>query len=394
MPRFLRMAIWAFKIRRLYGRYSRARWREWRRSVLFPAAALDSLRKHLDLEHRPATDDIQRLHIRTGEGKVLRSSRRRNGAQIRTPRCEDLNFPGGRRIQPALSIDSETVSSADNSPVCHRQAFVLREVAAIGHRSVVLDIKGEYISGATVVDVENLFIGAERHPIRIHVVDYLDDLASARWKIVDGRRQRRVRPWGGIGEIDTAFLVGDEIVRANEWLAVEIIGKHRFTALRIHDSDADLTRSRRCTNQSTLGTPRQAIRTARKSRIHEDGLFPVFSILATRPKIVSQKTIVPSGKAIGPSVPCNVTPGSPCPATFAMTTSIFVPALMTPAISSAIVSVGGTSGMLAWPCPWLNAAEPKSDTAARIVGVHLMACALQCLGPSQLLLQRCGGFQF
>src|SRR6185369_1339134 len=41
-------------------------------ALLFPAAALDALRKHLDLEDRPATDDIQRLHIRTGEGKVLR----------------------------------------------------------------------------------------------------------------------------------------------------------------------------------------------------------------------------------------------------------------------------------------------------------------------------------
>ena len=45
-----------------------------RRSVLFPAAALDSLRQHLDLENRPATHNIKRLHIRTGEGKVLRSS--------------------------------------------------------------------------------------------------------------------------------------------------------------------------------------------------------------------------------------------------------------------------------------------------------------------------------
>src|SRR6185503_7448209 len=40
-------------------------------SVLFPAAALDALRQHLDFEHRPATDHIQRLHVRPGEGKIL-----------------------------------------------------------------------------------------------------------------------------------------------------------------------------------------------------------------------------------------------------------------------------------------------------------------------------------
>ena len=65
-----------------------------------------------------------------------------------------------------------------------------------------------------------------------------------------------------------------------------------------------------------------------------------------------------------------------------MTTSSFVPPLMTPAISSAMVSVGGTSGALTWPCPWLNAAaelKRERDTAARIIGVHLMDGALQCL---------------
>src|SRR5688572_8015330 len=107
--------------------------------------------------------------------------------------------------------------------------------------------------------------------------------------------------------------------------------------------------------------------------------FPSFSTLATRARMVSQKTMVPSGKAIGPSVPCNVTPGSPCPGTFAMTTSIFVPPLTTPGISSATVSVGGTSGV-PWPRPWLDAAaEPKRDTAARIISVRLMDCVLQCL---------------
>src|SRR5688572_21224278 len=106
--------------------------------------------------------------------------------------------------------------------------------------------------------------------------------------------------------------------------------------------------------------------------------FPSFSTLATRARMVSQNTIVPSGRAIGPSVPCNVTPGSPCPGTFAMTTSIFVPPLTTPGMSSAMVSVGGASGVLVWLCPWLNAAEdPRRDTAARMISVHLMDFALQ-----------------
>src|SRR5512138_1461904 len=119
--------------------------------ALFPAAALDSLRQHLDLENSPATNNVQRLHILTGEGKVLRSSRRRNGAQIRALRSEDLNFPGGRRIQPTLSIDGETVSSSHNPPVGHGQAFILGEVAAIGQRAVVLHIKCEHIPGAAIV---------------------------------------------------------------------------------------------------------------------------------------------------------------------------------------------------------------------------------------------------
>src|SRR6185369_8080870 len=176
--------------------------------------------------------------------------------------------------------DCETVSSANNFPVGDGEAFVLREVATIGQRAVVPDIKRKHITGATVVDVENLLVRAERHPIWIHVVDYFDYVASARGNVVDGWRQGRVRSGGRIGEIDTAFLVGDEIVRANERLAFEIFGKHRFTAFRIHHSDAHLTRRRRCTNEPAPRAPGQAIRTAGRSGIHEDGFLPVLVDLA------------------------------------------------------------------------------------------------------------------
>lgn len=46
-------------------------------TALFPAAGPDSLSQHLHLENCATTHYVQRLHIRTGEGEVLRSSRRR-----------------------------------------------------------------------------------------------------------------------------------------------------------------------------------------------------------------------------------------------------------------------------------------------------------------------------
>ena len=93
--------------------------------------------------------------------------------------------------------------------------------------------------------------------------------------------------------------------------------------------------------------------------------LPALSILMTRFALISEKITLPSGNAIGPSVPLSPS----------FSSCTFVPPLTTPGMSGATVSVAGGSGAAPRPCA-ATSIEPAHIAIARVTVVNLMPSIL------------------
>src|SRR4029450_8452560 len=108
-------------------------------------------------------------------------------------------------IETAGSVDCHAVTVAASLQLC--------EVAPVGDAAVGGNIERE--NATAVRDVQHALIGTQHDPVRADVV------------AETGHTSRGVDVVGTAdSEVDTTLLVGDEIVEAPEWLALEAVSQH------------------------------------------------------------------------------------------------------------------------------------------------------------------------
>src|SRR6478735_519485 len=98
------------------------------------------------------------MFVRSGKATVL--WRRIIGSfdvpQVLAFCVEDLYSSGRRRVSVFLIIDTQSIGATNESRVCLLFEIVLSKISAILQRSIRLDVVGEQIFSAPVVDVERL----------------------------------------------------------------------------------------------------------------------------------------------------------------------------------------------------------------------------------------------
>src|SRR5262249_34693121 len=128
-----------------------------------------------------------------------------------------------RDVDSTLAIERHAVGAA---LLAFGDVAQLREGALVLHAAVGLHVIGVNGRAQRVVDDEGFAVAGQRQPVGPGdlIIDG-DRLFGAGGQVIDvGNAAGHQRPRAGIGEVDAALGIEDEIVRRQERLAVNALG--------------------------------------------------------------------------------------------------------------------------------------------------------------------------
>src|SRR5882762_7065304 len=146
-----------------------------------------------------------------------------------------------RRRFPDVALDVDLQAVGDSGS---RVAADVDEHLAVGHRVVGQDAIAPHVLVAAAVRVENFFVERQRQAVRVGDVvddaahlaalDHVDTLeVQALARVLLAKAQAAV----GVGEVDRAVALDDDVVRAVELPAFETVGEHGALAVLLDPVD-------------------------------------------------------------------------------------------------------------------------------------------------------------
>src|SRR5437762_1387095 len=194
---------------------------------------------HTDLVDAGARGDVQGLVVGVAELDVGDEL----GCQYRTEMLafgrDDPN-PARRRF-PDVAADVHLQAVGDSGS---RIAADVDEHLAVGHRVVGQDAIAPHVLVAAAVRVENFFVGRQGEAVRVgdvvddpahaSALDHVDALeVQALARVLLAKAQAAV----GVGEVDRAVFLDDDVVRPVELLAFETVGEDGALAVLLDPVD-------------------------------------------------------------------------------------------------------------------------------------------------------------
>src|SRR5262245_22794544 len=248
------------------------RWRSWRssgyaiqcRSDLVRAGALadlfadavGALRQHRHAIQTFTRRDVEGPLVRSAERRIRRLARHLDGAEIFALGVEHLHTGHGGDVDAALAIERHSVGAA---LLALGDVAQLRKGALVLHAAVGLDVVGVHDRAEGVIDDQRPSVAREGEPVGpCDLVVEDDGLLGAGRQIVDiGDAAGLDRSRAGVGDVDAALGVDDQIVRRQERLALDALRDrgHRAVAAALADALAAAFRRQ----QVALGRHRQAV---------------------------------------------------------------------------------------------------------------------------------------
>src|SRR5260221_8789410 len=190
------------------------------------ADAVGTLRQRVQTIETFARGDVEHALVRSRKAYIGRLPRHFDRAEILAGGVEYLNAGNGRDVDPTLAIERHAVGDA---LLAFRDVAQLREGPLVLYAAVGLHVIGVVGRVQRVVDDEGLAVAGQREPVGPGdlVVDH-DRLLGAGRQVIDvGGAAGHHRPRAGIGEVDAALGIEDEIVRRQERLAFAALGDGR-----------------------------------------------------------------------------------------------------------------------------------------------------------------------
>src|SRR5882757_8231904 len=194
---------------------------------------------HPDLVDAGARGDVQRLVVGVAELYVGDELGREDRAQMLALGRYDPHPACGRFPDVALDVDLQAVGDSGS-----RIAADVDEHAAVRDGVVGQDAIAPHVLVAAAVRVENFLVGRQGEAVRIRdVVDDAGDLAGldhvdaleveALARVLLAQAQAAV----GVGEVDGAVALDDDVVRAVELPAFEAVGEDGALAVLLDPVD-------------------------------------------------------------------------------------------------------------------------------------------------------------
>src|SRR6266702_99037 len=204
-----------------------------------PIALRNARDVHPDLVDARARGDVQGLVVGVAELDVGDELGREDRAQMLALGRDDPH-PARRRFPDvALDVDLQAVGDSGG-----RIAADVDEHPAVGHRVVGQDAIAPHVLVAAAVRVQNSFVGRQGEAVRVgdvvddpahaSALDHVDALeVQAPARVLLAKAQAAV----GVGEVDRAVLLDDDVVRAVELLPFEAVGEDGALAVLLDPVD-------------------------------------------------------------------------------------------------------------------------------------------------------------
>src|SRR6267378_206846 len=205
----------------------------------FPTALRNARDVHPDLVDAGARGDVQGLVVGVAELDVGDELRREDRSEMLALGRYDPH--SARRRFPDVPLDVDLQAVGDS---WSRVAADVDEHLAVGHRVVGQDAIAPHVLVAAAVRVESFFVGRKRQAVRVGDVvddaahlaalDHVDALeVQALARVLLAKAQAAV----GVGEVDRAVALDDDVVRAVELPAFETVGEYGALAVLLDPVD-------------------------------------------------------------------------------------------------------------------------------------------------------------
>src|SRR6266516_5997200 len=194
---------------------------------------------HPDLVDAGARGDVQGLVVGVPELDIGDELGREYRPQMSALGRYDPHATRSRFPDVALDVDLQAVGDSGS-----RIAADVDEHLAVGRCIVGQDTIAPHVLVAAAVRVESFFVGRERQAVRVRDVvddaahasalDHVDTLeVQALARVLLAKAQAAV----GVGEVDRAVLLDDDVVRSVELLAFEAVCEHGALAVLLDPVD-------------------------------------------------------------------------------------------------------------------------------------------------------------